>query len=117
MILSHYNILMAKEDKHTITLTIRMPVELHESLRTISFRSRVSINQIMVSLIADNLISWRPAFANKEEMENYEKFTKSEEFKHLMNTIALAMINAGFQEAADTIEAREKATHEPSPGD
>ena len=42
-----------KKDAPTTAMTIRLPVELHEQLRTYSFFSRRAINEIATQLLDD----------------------------------------------------------------
>lgn len=44
--------------KNWITLTIRMPKELHEVIKFISRTLRMSINQLMIETLAGNMDMW-----------------------------------------------------------
>lgn len=99
-----------------ITLTIRMPKELHETMRIISFHSRISINQIMLWLIADNIYEWEPYFAHKEDRENFKKFMKSKEYRNLLLKMKNVWMHVGGKQWEETLK-KEKIKHLINPED
>ena len=45
----------AKEGKQTQALTIRVPIDVHEALRTLAFATDTSVNDLVLRAVADFL--------------------------------------------------------------